>query len=218
MASVFLEGEAVEVGNIFCIGRNYAAHIKELKNETPSEPVVFMKPSGSILNSGGTILLPEFSRDVQFECELVLLVGQDADGMGEGEDILGCVAGYGVGLDLTARDIQCRLKEKGLPWLKAKGFRHSACVSDFVAANKLSSQSFLFSLMQNGILKQRGNTEMMIYPLKMVLCELVLSYGLKKGDLVFTGTPSGVGKISEGDRLELELDGLAEAFFTVARK
>ena len=133
--------------------------------------------------------------------------------MGEGEDILGCVAGYGVGLDLTARDIQCRLKEKGLPWLKAKGFRHSACVSDFVAANKVSSQSFFFSLRQNGILRQRGNTEMMIYPLRMVLCELVLSYGLKKGDLVFTGTPSGVGKISEGDRLELELDGLAEAFF-----
>ncbi|HEY9998963.1 TPA: fumarylacetoacetate hydrolase family protein, partial [Neisseria meningitidis] len=76
MASVFLEGEAVEVGNIFCIGRNYAAHIEELKNEIPSEPVVFMKPSGSILNSGGTILLPEFSRDVQFECELVLLVGK----------------------------------------------------------------------------------------------------------------------------------------------
>lgn len=74
MASVFLEGEAVEVGNIFCIGRNYAAHVEELKNEIPSEPVVFMKPSGSILNSGGTILLPEFSRDVQFECELVLLI------------------------------------------------------------------------------------------------------------------------------------------------
>ena len=177
-----------------------------------------MKPSGSILNSGGTILLPEFSRDVHFECELVLLVGKDSDGMGEGEDILGCVAGYGVGLDLTARDIQCRLKEKGLPWLKAKGFRHSACVSDFVAASKVSSQSFLFSLRQNGILRPRGNTEMMLYPLRMVLCELVLSYGLKKGDLVFTGTPSGVGKISEGDRLELELDGLAEAFFTVARK
>ena len=175
MASVFLEGEAVEVGNIFCIGRNYAAHIEELKNEIPSEPVVFMKPSGSILNSGGTILLPEFSRDVHFECELVLLVGKDSDGMGEGEDILGCVAGYGVGLDLTARDIQCRLKEKGLPWLKAKGFRHSACVSDFVAASKVSCQPFFFSLRQNGILKQRGNTEMMIYPLRMVLCELALS-------------------------------------------
>ena len=218
VASVFLEGEAVEVGNIFCIGRNYAAHIEELKNEIPSEPVVFMKPSGSILNSGGTILLPEFSRDVHFECELVLLVGKDSDGMGEGEDILGCVAGYGVGLDLTARDVQCRLKEKGLPWLKSKGFRHSACVSDFVAASKVSCQSFFFSLRQNGILRQRGNTEMMIYPLRMVLCELALSYGLKKGDLVFTGTPSGVGKISEGDRLELELDGFAEAFFTVARK
>lgn len=101
MASVFLEGEAVEVGNIFCIGRNYAAHVEELKNEIPSEPVVFMKPSGSILNSGGTILLPEFSRDVQFECELVLLIGRDSDGTGEGEDILGCVGGVrrGFGFD-----------------------------------------------------------------------------------------------------------------------
>lgn len=120
MASVFLEGEAVEVGNIFCIGRNYAAHVEELKNEIPSEPVVFMKPSGSILNSGGTILLPEFSRDVQFECELVLLIGRDSDGTGEGEDILGCVAGYGVGLDLTARDIQCRLKAQGAALAEGK--------------------------------------------------------------------------------------------------
>ncbi|HEZ0912415.1 fumarylacetoacetate hydrolase family protein [Neisseria meningitidis] len=216
MASVFLEGEAVEVGNIFCIGRNYAAHIEELKNEIPSEPVVFMKPSGSILNSGGTILLPEFSRDVQFECELVLLVGKDSDGMGEGKDILGCVAGYGVGLDLTARDIQCRLKAQGLPWLKAKGFRHSACVSDFAAAGRIGNpEKVLFSLKQNGVLKQRGDTGLMIYPIREILHKLAADYGLGKGDLVFTGTPSGVGAIGAGDNLALELDGLVRASFTV---
>ncbi len=106
-----------------------------------------MKPSGSILNSGGTILLPEFSRDVQFECELVLLVGKDSDGMGEGEDILGCVAGYGVGLDLTARDIQCHLKRAGAALAEGKGFRHSACVSDFAAADRIGNpEKVLFSL------------------------------------------------------------------------
>lgn len=175
-----------------------------------------MKPSGSILNSGGTILLPEFSRDVQFECELVLLIGRDSDGTGEGEDILGCVAGYGVGLDLTARDIQCRLKAQGLPWLKEKGFRHSACVSDFAAADRIGNQDkVLFSLKQNGVLKQRGETGLMIYPIREILHKLAADYGLGKGDLVFTGTPSGVGAIGAGDNLALELDGLVCASFTI---
>jgi len=137
MPNVMLETRPVQVNNIFCIGRNYVDHIAELKNETPTEPVVFMKPNNSILHQGAAIKLPAYSASVHYECELVLLIGEDADGI-DAENPLKIIAGYGVGLDLTARDVQGRLKEKGLPWTKAKGFRGAACVSDFVAADKLS--------------------------------------------------------------------------------
>ncbi len=215
MTQIYLENQAVRVNNIYCIGRNYVDHIAELKNETPTEPVVFMKPNNSILRSGGTIRLPAYSASVHYECELVLLIGKDSDGLESSfEDI---VAGYGVGLDLTARDIQSRLKEKGLPWTKAKGFRGAACVSDFAAADKLANpQDCTFTLDINGARRQQGQTALMIYPIAAVLQELAATYGLKAGDLVFTGTPAGVGELHSGDRAALDLGGLVQAEFTVA--
>ncbi|UOO82644.1 fumarylacetoacetate hydrolase family protein [Uruburuella testudinis] len=217
MRQVCLETQPVRLNNIFCIGRNYVDHIAELKNETPTEPVVFMKPNNSLLQSGAAIVLPHFSQSVHYECELVLLIGQDAEGFGDGDNPLDIIAGYGVGLDLTARDVQGRLKEKGLPWTKAKGFRGAACVSDFVAAQKLTQpQACGFTLHINGELRQHGHTDHMIYPLAAVLQELAASYGLRTGDVVFTGTPAGVGELHSGDRLSLDLAGLVQAEFAVA--
>ncbi|MBF0804140.1 MULTISPECIES: fumarylacetoacetate hydrolase family protein [unclassified Neisseria] len=215
MTQIYLEDRAVRVNNIYCIGRNYAAHIAELKNEAPAEPVVFMKPNNSILRSGGIIRLPAYSTSVHYECELVLLVGKDSDGLES--DIENIVAGYGVGLDLTARDIQSRLKEKGLPWTKAKGFRGAACVSDFTAAGSLADpQDCTFTLTINGGLRQQGQTALMVYPIAAVLQELATTYGLKAGDLVFTGTPAGVGELHSGDRAVLDLGGIVQAEFSVA--
>ncbi|ASK26467.1 fumarylacetoacetate hydrolase family protein [Neisseria chenwenguii] len=216
MSHVLLENAQKRVNNIFCIGRNYAAHIEELKNEMPSETVLFTKPNSAILRSGGEIRLPAFGGDVHFETELVLLVGKDSDGLAEGESWQTLIAGYGVGLDLTARDVQGRLKEKGLPWLKAKGFRGSACVSDFVAADKLPNpDNCTFTLHIDGGLRQKGETVLMIHPPAELVGELAAVFGLREGDLIFTGTPEGVGKLSSGSRLQLDLAGLVKAEFTV---
>lgn len=216
MTQIRFNHQTTRVNNIYCIGRNYVDHIAELKNETPTEPVVFMKPNNSILNDGSTIILPPYSQSVHYECELVLLIGRDSDGLSD-EDLCGIIAGFGVGLDLTARDVQGRLKEKGLPWTKAKGFRGAACVSDFVDAAALpQAQDCAFTLTVNGELRQKGQTSHMIYPIAAILRELAESYGLKAGDVVFTGTPAGVGELHSGDKLELDLAGVVQARFDVA--
>ncbi|OSI10762.1 fumarylacetoacetate hydrolase family protein [Neisseria zoodegmatis] len=216
MTQIRFNRQTTRVNNIYCIGRNYVDHIAELKNETPTEPVVFMKPNNSILNDGSTIILPPYSQSVHYECELVLLIGRDSDGLCD-EDLCGIIAGFGIGLDLTARDVQGRLKEKGLPWTKAKGFRGAACVSDFVAAATLpQAQDCAFTLTVNGELRQKGHTSHMIYPIAAILRELAESYGLKAGDMVFTGTPAGVGELHSGDKLELDLAGVVQARFDVA--
>ncbi|KLT73627.1 hypothetical protein PL75_01380 [Neisseria arctica] len=215
MTQIHLEQETVKVNNIFCIGRNYVDHIAELKNETPTEPVVFMKPNNSIIESGQTLTLPAYSQSVHYECELVLLIGQDADSINQ-TDPLSIISGYGVGLDLTARDIQSRLKEKGLPWTKAKGFRGAAALSRFVEADKLADPNdCVFTFKINGELRQQGQTSHMIYPLSHILKELSETYGLRKGDIVFTGTPAGVGELNTGDKLELDLAGIVKADFLV---
>jgi len=153
---------------------------------------------------------------VHYECELVLLIGQDSDDVNS-DDLNEIIAGYGIGLDLTARDVQSRLKEKGLPWTKAKGFRGAACVSDFIAADKLAEpQDCAFTFQVNGETRQQGQTSLMIYPISAILRELAESYGLKTGDVVFTGTPAGVGELHSGDKLALDLAGLVQAEFEVA--
>ncbi|QEY24894.1 fumarylacetoacetate hydrolase family protein [Neisseria animalis] len=217
MITVCLNGEAVAAGNIFCIGRNYVAHIEELKNEMPSEMVVFGKPTGSLAGNGSIIKLPPFSSDVHFECELLLLVGKNTDGLTAEDDWRDYISGYGVGLDLTARDIQSRLKDKGLPWFKAKGFKQSACVSDFIPSAELPNPDDCeFTLYINGALRQHGQTGLMIHPLGKMVAELAETYGLQRGDIIFTGTPQGVGKLSAGDRLVLALEDKIRAEFTVA--
>ena len=205
----------VPVNNVYCIGRNYVDHIAELHNEVPEEIVVFMKPNNSLLPSGSTIHLPEYSQAVHYECELLVLIGRDWDGAGV-ENPLDMVAAYGVGLDLTARDVQTRLKTKGLPWTKAKGFRGAACVSDFVPAQQIADpQNSEFTLHIHGELRQHGRCTHMIHPLPAILRELAITYGLCAGDVVFTGTPAGVGPLHVGDRLLLDWAGQVQASFDV---
>ncbi len=216
MPSVMLAGREITVSNIFCIGRNYAAHVAELGNRPEPEPLVFLKPSSALLGDGGTIRLPAYSQDVHHDTEVVLLMGRDAHGVSEAE-ACSYIAGYGIGLDLTARDTQSELKAKGMPWTKAKGFATAACVSAFVPADEVSQPSGMdFSLTVNGVLRQQGDTGMMVFPIPFLISFLSRHYGLTAGDLIYTGTPEGVARLVSGDQLELALQGHTRARFTVA--
>ncbi|QEL55103.1 fumarylacetoacetate hydrolase family protein [Chromobacterium paludis] len=216
MASVKLGLQPVRVRNIFCIGRNYAAHAAELGNAVESEPLVFLKPTSALLDESSRIRLPEYSSDVHHECELVALIGKGGDDIAP-EKALGHVAGYGIGLDLTARDVQAEAKRKGHPWTKAKGFRGAACVSTLVpAASVADPQRLSFELRVNGQLRQHGDAGLMLFTLAQQISYLSRVYGLSDGDLIFTGTPEGVGRIVSGDALELELHGQVAASWRVA--
>lgn len=215
MAQVTLNGAAVRVGNIFCIGRNYAAHAAELGNAVEAEPMVFLKPTSALLAPGKPIVLPAFSQDVHHECELVLLIGKGGDNIAP-EQALSHVAGYGIGLDLTARDVQSMAKQKGHPWTKSKGFRGAACLSTLVPASSIADPSrFTFSLKVNGETRQRGDTDLMMFNIITLISNLSEIYGLSDGDLIFTGTPEGVAALHVGDHLQLELDGLVWAEWNV---
>lgn len=216
MSAVILNGQAVRVNNIFCIGRNYAAHIAELGNAVPQEPLIFFKPNSSLLTQD-RISLPPFSRNIHYETEIVLLMG-DVSGSLNPQNAWDSVAGIGIGLDLTARDIQAAAKAQGLPWARAKGFKHAACVSQFTAPSALPDRDHIcFSLHHNGRHAQQGDSRLMLYPVPQLLHTLHQDYGLQNGDLVFTGTPEGVGALQSGDILELDLqEGLLNCRFEVA--
>ena len=212
--NVCLAGAQQRVSSIFCVGRNYAAHAAELGNAMEEEPVVFLKPAAALLHGGQPLQLPAFSQDVHYECELLVLIGRDADNVGE-DDALQYVAGYGIGLDLTARDVQSEVKAKGLPWTKAKGFRGAACVSDFVPAGALDPLAARFTLQVNGQLRQQGDTTLMRFSVPYIVSYLSQVYGLRAGDVIFTGTPEGVGQLHAGDVLQLDL-GVVQAQWQVA--
>ncbi|WP_293764608.1 fumarylacetoacetate hydrolase family protein [uncultured Aquitalea sp.] len=215
MAHVILDGLEKPVANIFCIGRNYAAHAAELGNAVESEPMVFLKPTSALLREGEDIVLPGFSEDVHHETELVVLIGKGGDDIPVAE-ALSHVAGYGIGLDLTARDVQSLAKQKGAPWTKCKGFRHAACVSALVAADKVRDpQALSLRLDVNGAVRQQGSSCMMLFPVAYIIHYLSCVYGLQEGDLIYTGTPEGVAALHAGDALQLSLDGLLKAFWRV---
>ena len=180
---------------IVCIGRNYGEHAKELGNAIPEEPVIFLKPSSALIPQGGPIKLPSFSNDIHHEIELVYRIARTASGPE--------VDGITIGLDLTARDLQQRLKEKGLPWEKAKAFDGSAYVAEpFLDMKDLGDCDQTFSLLRNGTLVQEGHNGQMIFDLKTLIAHVERYMRLETGDVLFTGTPAGVGRIAPGDRLE----------------
>ena len=192
---------------ILCIGRNYADHIAELNNERPAEPVIFIKPDTALLRDNEPFYLPSFSNDVHYEIEIVLKINK----MGKNISPKFAHKYYeeiGLGIDFTARDLQTKLKEKGLPWEKAKGFNGSAPVSPFVNKSQFTDLKNLnFSLQINGENRQIGNTSLMLWDFDEIIAEISQYFTLKTGDLIFTGTPAGVGAVSIGDRLTGFLEG-----------
>jgi len=192
---------------ILCIGRNYAEHIAELNNERPSEPVIFMKPDTAILKDNEAFYHPDFSNDIHHEVEIVLKINK----MGKNIEAKFAHKYYeeiGIGIDFTARDVQSKLKEKGLPWEKAKAFNGSAPISGFVAKSDFADLKNLnFHLEINGETRQTGNTSMMLWNFDEIIAEISKYFTLKTGDLIFTGTPAGVGKIKIGDKLSAFVEG-----------
>ncbi|KIH77908.1 2-keto-4-pentenoate hydratase/2-oxohepta-3-ene-1,7-dioic acid hydratase (catechol pathway) [Geoalkalibacter ferrihydriticus] len=194
------------IGKIICLGRNYAAHIQELGNEVPEEPVVFMKPATSIIRAGEKIVIPPYSRQCQHEVELALLIGRYGKNIPANE-ALNHIAGYGVALDMTLRDVQNRLKKKGLPWEIAKGFDTSCPISDFAPRAWVSDpHNLAVRLWVNGELRQDGHTSQMLHRIPNILAYLSRIFTLEEGDLILTGTPAGVGEVVAGDRLRAEIE------------
>jgi 2-keto-4-pentenoate hydratase/2-oxohepta-3-ene-1,7-dioic acid hydratase in catechol pathway len=197
---------------ILCIGRNYVAHAKELGNEVPQEPVIFIKPSTALAQEAKSFSIPSFSSDLHYECEVVLRISKHAKQIAveKASEIYDALT---VGIDFTARDVQQRLKDKGLPWEKAKAFDHSAIIGEWRdAAAFKNKRDIHFCLYKNKSLVQQGHTAAMIYGFEEILSHVSDYFTLEPGDLVFTGTPAGVGPVEPGDVLEgfLEDDSLFE--------
>ncbi len=191
---------------IICVGRNYADHAKELGNEIPDEPVIFMKPKSALLQSHTPFYYPEFSNELHYECELVLRVCKNGKYIQE-RHAANYYNGITVGIDFTARDIQNELKAKGLPWEKAKAFDNSAAVGKFIETTPaLNRKNINFNLLKNKEEVQNGNSGGMIFSFDALIANISNYFSLNIGDLIFTGTPAGVGECVVGDVLEAFLE------------
>jgi 2-keto-4-pentenoate hydratase/2-oxohepta-3-ene-1,7-dioic acid hydratase in catechol pathway len=186
---------------IICVGRNYAEHIAELNNENPDSPVIFLKPETAQIKLGEPFFYPSFSKDIHHEVELVVKINRVGKNIEERfahkyyDEI-------GVGIDFTARDLQSELKKKGLPWELSKAFNGSAPVSEFIPVSEFDDiQNVNFSLEVNGERRQAGNSSMMLYRINYLISFVSQYFMLKKGDLIFTGTPKGVSSVQIGDKL-----------------
>ncbi len=184
---------------ILCIGRNYVKHAKELGNEVPKVPVFFMKPDSALLHKNQAFYIPDFSNNLQYEAEIVLKICRPAKHI-EAKFAHRCYNEIGIGIDFTARDVQKLQKEKGLPWEIAKAFDNSAPLSKFLQKTDLPKH-ISFSLQKNGATVQQGNTADMLFSFDEIIAYLSQFVTLKIGDLIFTGTPAGVGQVNPGDRL-----------------
>mgnify|MGYP000853767897 FL=1 len=195
----------IDVGKILCIGQNYIEHAKEMNFEVPQSPVIFLKPSTAILPNEGTVVLPQISKNVQHEVELVVLIGKT------GKNIplklaRNYVAGCGVGLDMTMRDLQLEAKQKGLPWALAKGFDTSAPVSEFVPIEEIPDiKELILELTVNGELRQKGFVKDMIFSVEELIAYISRFITIEEGDLLFTGTPPGVASVKPNDTAQARL-------------
>lgn len=185
---------------IICIGRNYAKHIEELANERPENPVVFLKPDSAILAKNMPFFIPTFSNDIHYEVEVLVKINK----VGKHIDKKFAHKYFdeiGLGIDFTARDIQSQCKEKGLPWEKAKAFDGSAVIGEFYPKSEFDLENLKFQLTKNGKLVQDGNTNAMLWKIDELISYVSQFFTLKKGDVIFTGTPAGVGMVVENDIL-----------------
>ncbi|MFZ2324875.1 MAG: fumarylacetoacetate hydrolase family protein [Ignavibacteriaceae bacterium] len=212
---IYNSDQEFQIGKIVCVGRNYVEHIHELGNDIPEKPVVFLKTNSSVIYSGDTIVYPSFSNDMHHETELVLLIGErikNADISTAERSIIA----FGIGLDMTLRDVQSELKKKGHPWTIAKCFDTSTVLSEFVTKydHPLTLGEYI-SLKVNGEIKQKDQLNKMIHKPAETVQYISSLMTLEKGDLIFTGTPKGVGKVAPGDILEAELEGFLKLNCTV---
>lgn len=203
-------GEEIEIGKIVCVGRNYAEHAKELGSEIPKFPLIFLKPASTVIFSGDKVEHPNYSNNLHYEAELVLLITKKIKN-GNLEEAGNAIGGYSVGLDMTLRDLQNEFKDKGEPWTLAKVFDGCAVLTEFVAKEnyKLNENENIF-LEVNGTVKQNSTLDKMIFNVREIVSYISKKMSLEKGDLIFTGTPEGVGKVIKGDKIKAGIKNIAE--------
>ncbi len=207
---VFTDGKELPVGMMFCVGSNYSKHAREMGGTIPAEPVIFLKPSKAYLQNGESIKLPDFSELVHHEVELVVVIGKDCDNI-TADEARDYIEGYAVGIDVTLRDIQNQAKKEGKPWAVSKGFVTSAPISVVIPSSLFHEKEpcFDLSLKVNGEVRQQVHTSEMERTVGKLLEYLSKVFTLQAGDVIFTGTPEGVGQIKKGDTIEAELVGYA---------
>jgi len=192
-------------GSIFCIGRNYADHIKEMKSSRTKDPVVFLKPRSSIIHTNGAVIIPNLTKDVHHEAELVLLIGREGKNL-SADNAREIIKAIGIGIDFTARDLQSEAKQSGKPWTLSKGLDTFAAVGNFIELNdKINPDRLNISLKVNDDLRQDDGTELMIFSTAEIISYLSHQFTLNPGDLIFTGTPKGVSAVTHGDRITATL-------------
>ncbi len=212
---LLLPDQKFQVGKIVCVGRNYAEHINEMDSKQTEDPVLFLKPSTAIIHEGTAIKLPDYSKEVHHEVEMVLLVSRIAKSVPK-QDWKSYIGGVGIALDLTLRDLQREAKERGLPWSISKGFDGSCPISDFIALNKVEDiRNLNLELQVNGQIRQTASTSEMIFKVDELVSFISGIYTLEPGDLILTGTPAGVSKLNHGDSLHANLVGVIGVSFTV---
>ncbi|MBF0621909.1 MAG: fumarylacetoacetate hydrolase family protein [Magnetococcales bacterium] len=194
------------IGKIVCVGRNYLAHIQELSNPIPDEPVLFMKPSTALVPFTEPVVVPHGQGACHHELEIAVLINEQLSAVSE-KKALESVAGYGLALDLTLRDVQAKMKKKGLPWERAKAFDGSCPMTPFIPADQVEHpQQLTFSLKRNGKIQQNGDARLMMYGIGALIAHISQLFTVLPGDVILTGTPDGVGPLEPGDRLQAVLD------------
>ena len=210
-------GASLPIGKLLCIGRNYADHAAEMERDVPDEPMVFLKPATAVVRSGGTVRLPPQSQNVHHEVELVAVIGTEGRNL-SAATALDHVAGYAVGLDMTARDLQDEAKAQRHPWSVAKGFDTFAPLGPLVSAEAVGDpQALILRLRRNGVTQQEASTEDMIFSVAELVAYCSQIFTLTPGDLLYTGTPSGVGPVDDGDTLEATATGIEPLTVSVSR-
>ncbi len=210
MKTITLKNKEYNIGKIVCVGRNYAAHAEELGNEIPEFPLIFLKPYSSLIFSGENIIHPDYGNELHHEVELVLLIGKTVKNA-DFETAKSAIAGYTVGLDMTLRDVQNKLKAKGHPWTLAKCFDTSAVISNFISADDYTlTLNETISLSVNGVERQNSELNMMLFKPIETVVYISKTMTLEEGDLIFTGTPEGVNQVVKGDKITAYIENIAE--------
>ncbi|GAB3472589.1 fumarylacetoacetate hydrolase family protein [Azotobacter salinestris] len=208
----YLDGTRIHypLGKVVCVGRNYAEHARELNNPVPSEPLLFIKPGSCTVPLEGGFAIPRDRGEVHYEAEIAVLIGKPLSHQPSAEEVRDAISGFAPALDLTLREVQARLKEKGLPWELAKAFDGAYVLAPFVSGDAVEDLADIgIRLTINGEVRQDGNSRDMLNPIVALIQHIAGHFSLQPGDVVSTGTPAGVGPLASGDRLVLELSGLS---------